>query len=163
MQGEPPGYQVMGNDYYGRNEQIILPDGTSCNATDVYGWYQITKEYYDRYKKPVMHTETNVFDANEAPVWLWKQWMNVLNMREEGVPVCGFTWYSLIDQVDWDTGLAQKNGTINECGLYDMNRNKRPVADAYKMLLQQFGQLTIVPHGEMLGLTDEPAILKVDV
>jgi hypothetical protein len=44
-----------------------------------------------------------------------------------------------------------------------MNRNKRPVADAYKMLLQQFGQLTIVPHGEMLGLTDEPAILKVDV
>ncbi len=163
MQGEPPGYQVMGNDYYGRNEQIILPDGSYCNATDVYGWYQITKEYYDRYKKPVMHTETNVFDANEAPVWLWKQWMNVLNMRKEGIPVCGFTWYSLIDQVDWDTGLAQKNGTINECGLYDMNRNKRPVADAYKMLLQQFGQLTIVPHGEMLGLTDEPAILKVDV
>ncbi|MFN2438870.1 MAG: family 1 glycosylhydrolase [Chitinophagaceae bacterium] len=163
MQGEPPGYQIMGNDYYGRNEQIILPDGSYCNATDVYGWYQITKEYYDRYKKPVMHTETNVFDANEAPVWLWKQWVNILNMRKQGVPVCGFTWYSLIDQVDWDTGLAQKNGTINECGLYDMNRNKRPVADAYKMLLQQFGQLTIVPHGEMLGLTDEPATLKVEI
>ncbi len=28
MQGEPPGYQVMGNDYYGRNEQIILPDSS---------------------------------------------------------------------------------------------------------------------------------------
>ncbi|MFN2439774.1 MAG: glycoside hydrolase family 1 protein, partial [Chitinophagaceae bacterium] len=33
MEGEPPGYQVMGNDYYGRNEQIILPDGSYCNAT----------------------------------------------------------------------------------------------------------------------------------
>ena len=55
-----------------------------------------------------MHTETNVFDANEAPVWLWKQWMNVLNMREEGVPVCGFNWYSLIDQVDWDTRTCSK-------------------------------------------------------
>lgn len=27
MKGEPPGHQVMGNDYYGRNERIMLPDG----------------------------------------------------------------------------------------------------------------------------------------
>ena len=54
MAGEPPGYQVMGNDYYGRNEHIVLPDGGLCQAEDVAGWYHITKQYYDRYKKPVM-------------------------------------------------------------------------------------------------------------
>lgn len=163
MAGEPPGYQVIGNDYYGRNELIRLSDGKMINASDVLGWYLITREYYDRYKKPVMHTETNTFEPMEAPTWLWKQWLNVLQMRKDGVPVLGFTWYSLIDQVDWDIALEQKKGTINECGLFDMNRKPHPVAEAYKMLLQEFGQITIVPYGEMLEITDRPATLKVEV
>src|SRR5919199_757865 len=78
MRGEPPGYQIMGNDYYGRNELILLPDGSVCAGEDVWGWYLITKAYYERYKKAVMHTETNTFDADDAPSWLWKQWMNIL-------------------------------------------------------------------------------------
>lgn len=163
MAGEPPGYQVMGNDYYGRNEHILKPDGTMCPAEDVWGWYQITKQYFRRYNKPVMHTETNVFDADAAPNWLWKQWINVLQMRDDGVPVLGFTWYSLIDQIDWDTGLTQKNDRVNACGLYDLNRKPRPVADAYRELLDEFGQITIVPHGEMFEVTDEAARLKVAV
>ncbi|MDJ0366453.1 hypothetical protein QMK33_14940 [Hymenobacter sp. H14-R3] len=77
MAGEPPGYQIMGNDYYGRNERMILPDSEVVTATDVLGWFNITHEYYLRYRKPVMRTETNVLDPNEAPVWLWKQWANV--------------------------------------------------------------------------------------
>ena len=90
MQGEPPGYQVMGNDYYGRNEKILLPDGSKIMAEDVMGWYQITREYYERYKKPVMHTETNTFDADVAPAWLWKQWINILRIRQDGIPRAGF-------------------------------------------------------------------------
>ena len=163
MKGEPPGYQVMGNDYYGRNEKIILPNGEIIIASDVLGWYQITKKYYNRYKKPVMHTETNVFDPAFAPVWLWKQWMNVLQMRDDGVPVLGFNWYSLIDQVDWDIELAEKKGNVNACGLYNLNRQPNPVAAAYKTLLKEFGQITIVPHGEMLEITERPARLKVEL
>ena len=74
MTGEPPGYQIMGNDYYGRNERIRLPDGSEMSGMDVLGWYHVTHEYYLRYRKPVMHTETNVFSAEDAPAWLWKQW-----------------------------------------------------------------------------------------
>ena len=163
MAGEPPGYQIMGNDYYGRNEKIVLPDGKILMAEDISGWYEITKEYYQRYHKPVMHTETNIFEAERGPLWLWKQWINVLRMRADGVPVLGFTWYSLIDQVDWDVELAQKRGTVNECGLYDLNRQPRPVAAAYRQLLEEFGQITIVPHGEMFEIGDRPAKLKVEV
>jgi beta-glucosidase/6-phospho-beta-glucosidase/beta-galactosidase len=163
MKGEPPGYQVMGNDYYGRNEKIIKPDNSIAIAEDVMGWYQITKTYYDRYKKPVMHTETNTFDAEQAPTWLWKQWINILRMRADGVPVLGFTWYSLIDQIDWDTGLAKKNNTVNACGLYDLNRKPRPVAAEYKMLLKEYGQITIFPHGELFEVTTRNARLKVEV
>ena len=163
MAGEPPGYQVMGNDYYGRNEKIMLPNGEICTSMDVLGWSTITHDYYQRYKKPVMHTETNVFDANEAPTWLWKQWVNILRLRKEGVPVLGFTWYSLIDQIDWETGLAEKKGTVNACGLFDLDRKPRAVAEAYKMLLQEYGQITIVPHGELFEVTNRPATLKVEV
>jgi beta-glucosidase/6-phospho-beta-glucosidase/beta-galactosidase len=163
MAGEPPGYQVLGNDYYGRNEHIILPDGSMCPAEDVMGWYQITKEYYDRYRKPVMHTETNMFDADGARSWLWKQWINVLRMRADGVPVLGFTWYSLTDQVDWDINLAEKRGQVNPSGLYDLQRRPRPVAAEFRRLLEEFGQITIVPHGEMFTITDRPARLKVEI
>jgi beta-glucosidase/6-phospho-beta-glucosidase/beta-galactosidase len=163
MAGEPPGHQVMGNDYYGRNERIVLPDGTIEQTEDVMGWYQITRRYYDRYRKPVMHTETNVLEADAAPRWLWKQWVNVLRMRADGVPVLGFTWYSLTDQIDWDVELAEKAGHVNACGLYDLNRKPRPVAAAYEALLREFGQITIVPHGEMFEVTDQPARLKVEV
>lgn len=163
MRGEPPGYQIMGNDYYGRNERILLPSGRTTAAEDVLGWYQITKAYYDRYRKPVMHTETNVFDADAAPNWLWKQWVNILRMRADGVPVLGFTWYSLIDQIDWDVELAEKFGRVNACGLFDLDRKPRPVADAYRELLEEFGQITIVPHGEMFAVTEQHARLKVEV
>ncbi len=163
MVGEPPGYQIMGNDYYGRNEQIILPNGSREAGEDVLGWYQITKEYYARYRKPVMHTETNHFDPEQAPLWLWKQWANVLQMRADGVPVLGFTWYSLTDQLDWDTQMAEQNGTVNACGLFDLERRPRAVEAAYRMLLNEFGQITTVPHGEMFELTSQPANLKVEV
>ncbi len=163
MAGEPPGYQVMGNDYYGKNEHILKPDGSMCTGEDVMGWHLITKEYYERYKKPVMHTETNHFDPAMASTWLWKQWINVLRMRADGVPVLGFTWYSLTDQLDWDSQLGKKLGHVNECGLYDLNRQPRPVAEAYRALLKEFGQITIVPHGEMFEVTSRPAMLKVEV
>jgi len=163
MAGEPPGYQIMGNDYYGRNEKMLLPNGDVCTSMDVLGWASITHDYYQRYKKPVMHTETNVFEADQAPTWLWKQWANILRIRQEGVPVLGFTWYSLIDQIDWETGLAEQKGTVNACGLFDLDRKPRAVADAYKMLLQEYGQITVVPHGELFEVTDRPATLKVEV
>ncbi len=163
MLGEPPGHQVMGNDYYGRNERILLPDGSRIIAEDVMGWYAITHEYYQRYRRPVMYTETNVENPDAAPAWLWKQWMNVLRMRRDGVPVLGFTWYSLTDQMDWDTEMAEKNDRVFACGLYDLDRKPRPVAAAFRALVQEFGQISIMPHAELFEVTDRPARLKVEV
>ena len=163
MAGEPPGYQIMGNDYYGRNERIIKPNGEWCSAEDVLGWYTMTKQYYERYRKPVFHTETNSFNAKEAECWLWKQWVNVTRIRQDGVPVVGFTWYSLLDQLDWDISLAEKRLAVNPCGLYDLDRKIRPVGEGYKMMIREFGQITMVPHGELFEISSQPASLKVDI
>ena len=37
--------------------------------------------------------------------WLWKEWNCMLRLRQDGVPIVGFTWYSLTDQIDWDVAL----------------------------------------------------------
>jgi hypothetical protein len=37
------------------------------------------------------------------------------------------------------------------------------LADAYKMLLKDYDQITIVPHGEMLEITTQPARLKMEI
>src|SRR5439155_9313073 len=87
---------------------------------------------------PVMHTETNLMDANEAPAWLRKEWANMFRLREDGVPIIGFTWYSLTDQVDWDTALREDNGNVNPLGLYDLNRKIRPVGEAYRKHVAQW-------------------------
>ncbi len=140
---------IMGNDFYRRNEQIVMPGGRIEPAGDVFGWYLITRQYYERYRRPVMHTETNNIGtgADEAPRWLWKQFLNMRLMHAEGIPVLGFTWYSLIDQIDWDVALADERNMVNPVGLYDLDRRPRPVAGAYRRIIQEFaGQLSAAQH-----------------
>jgi len=129
---------ILGVDYYEWNEKLINSKGFITNLGELFGWYVITKQYYDRYRLPMMHTETNTFNADAAPGWLWRQWHNIQLIRKERIPVVGFTWYSLLDQVDWDIALTAPNGNVNPCGLFDLNRDPRPVAQAYKSLIQMY-------------------------
>ena len=129
---------IMGNDYYVTNEHRVRADGSTAASGEVFGYDEITRQYHDRYMLPVMHTETNMVEGplgTEAVDWLWKQWANVLRVRNTGTPIVGFTWYSLTDQVDWDTALREKNGRVNPLGLFDLDRNIRAVGRAYKQLI----------------------------
>jgi hypothetical protein len=62
----------------------------------------------------------------------------VLRLRRDGVPILGFTWYSLLDQVDWDTALREENHRINPLGLFDLDRKIRKVGEAYRVLISQW-------------------------
>jgi beta-glucosidase/6-phospho-beta-glucosidase/beta-galactosidase len=141
MRHLPAGRQVLGLDYYGRNEHVITPSGRRIPCEDVLGWHMIARDYHARYRLPLMHTETNMLHAEHGPAWLWKQWINLLRMRADGIPVLGFTWYSLTDQIDWDIALAERRGTVNGCGLYDLARRPNPVAHEYRALLAEFGAM----------------------
>lgn len=129
---------IMGNDYYVTNEHRVCADGRTRASGEVFGYDEITRQYYDRYLLPVMHTETNMEQGpkgDEAVNWLWKEWANVLRIRNDGVPIVGFTWYSLTDQVDWDSALCEQNNRVNPLGLFDLDRKIRPVGEAYRQLI----------------------------
>ena len=132
---------IMGNDYYVTNEHRVAADGSTRSAGEVFGYNEITRQYFARYRLPIMHTETNLNEGasgDEAVEWLWKEWANVLRVRNDGVPIVGFTWYSLTDQVDWDTALREENGTVNPLGLYDLDRKPRKVGLAYRRLIEDW-------------------------
>ena len=135
---------ILGNDYYWTNEHRVAADGVSRASGEIFGYSEITRQYYRRYRLPVMHTETNIAEGangDEAVNWLWKEWANVLRVRNDGVPTVGFTWYSLTDQIDWDTGLREQNNRVHPVGLYDLNREIRPVGRSYKQLIADWREV----------------------
>ncbi len=141
---------VMGNDYNVTNEHVAYGDGSTTTSGEIFGYYVITKQYFDRYHLPVMHTETNLAEPG-AVVWLRKQWANIVRLKRDGVPVIGFTWYSLNDQVDWDSALRKDEGNVNALGLYDLNRALRPVGEDYRQLMNQWRE-TLRVESRSLGI-----------
>lgn len=129
---------IMGNDYYAVNEHMVKASGEIRNAGEIFGYYVITKQYYDRYHLPVMHTETNSLGVNDAEHWLMQEWQSLHRLKLDGVPIIGFTWYSLVDQVDWDSALRNYAGHVNEIGLCGLDRRLHPVGKAYRELIAKW-------------------------
>jgi beta-glucosidase len=145
---------IMGNDYYFPNEHSTPPGNEPMPSSgEIFGYYVITKQYYDRYQLPVMHTETNLADSEKAPQWLWKEWCNMKRLKHDGVPILGFTWYSLTDQVDWDSQLREDNGNVNPLGLYDLERKIRPVGRAYKELVKEWRDILPLQSYSLYAVT----------
>ncbi len=139
MQAGLSSRMIMGLDYYEWNEKLVNIKGEIDRLGELFGWYVITKQYYDRYRRPLFHSETNSQDALKGPGWLWRQWHNINLLLHDGIPVVGFTWYSLQDQVDWNIGLSVPIGNVNPVGLFDLNRDARDAAIAYGQILKMYG------------------------
>ncbi|MDQ3041505.1 MAG: family 1 glycosylhydrolase, partial [Acidobacteriota bacterium] len=137
---------ILGNDYYITNEHLLVSETERVASGDIFGYYVVTKDYYERYDLLAMNTETNI-TAPDAEMWMWKTWSNIQRLRRDRVPVCGMTWYSLIDQIDWDTALREDNGRVHPVGLFDLDRKIRPVGEAYRRLIKQWGFMPLLPEG----------------
>ena len=135
---EVPRRSILGVDYYEWNERLIDINGQALALGELFGWYVIADQYYRRYRRPMMHTETNKKDAAGAPRWLWRQWHNVQLLHQAGVPLVGFTWYSLTDQIDWSIAMSEPLGIVYPVGLFDLNREARTVGLAYKHLIDVY-------------------------
>lgn len=136
---------VMGTDYYVTNEHLLKPDGATVASGEFFGYYVIARQYFSRYGMPLMHTETNIWEAQGSVQWLWKEWNCMLRLRQDGVPIVGFTWYSLTDQMDWNTALRRDDHHVDSVGLFDLDRKVRKVGKHYKQLIKEWRE--ILPAG----------------
>ena len=121
---------IVGLDYYPGNERIVDRERESP-APERRGFAAVAREYQERYGLPIMLAETNTTD-DRAIGWFTELWNDTVRLVGDGVPMVGFCWYSLTDQVDWDTCLREPNGTVNPLGLVDLDRRRRALAGPYE-------------------------------
>jgi len=143
------GQRWLGLDYYPTCEHRVASTGRTTTTWKGHGFYSLAKEYYDRYRIPLFHCETNRV-SRLAVDWLHKQFNEVLALRASGIPVHGFTWYSLTDQIDWQHALRFERNDLHAVGLFDLDRKIRPVGIAYRDLIARHSATIDTPAGARL-------------
>ncbi len=156
---------IMGMDYYAGHEQTLAPDGSTKSIGPALGWGNIARQYFQRYRKPMMLTETNTGKPEDGPEWLWKTWHNLSLLRSEGIPVIGYTWFSLQNQVDWDIQLREIRGNEVGNGLFRLDRTPNPVAQAFSDLCSRYASDPLLPAFAMgqLPLASEELKNKMEM
>jgi len=132
------GQRWLGTDYYLTCEHRVAESGRLTTCRRGVGYRELAAQYYRRYGIPLFHCETNRV-SGQAVEWLDRQWSDVLALRKSGVPVRGFTWYSLTDQIDWQHALRVERNDLHPVGLYDLHRRPRPVARRYREIVTNWG------------------------
>jgi beta-glucosidase len=141
------GHRWLGLDYYPTCEHRVASTGRRSTCRNARGLRTLAAEYYARYRIPLFHAETNRVPRFAAE-WLASQWSDVLALRAEGIPVHGFTWYSLTDQIDWQHALREERNDLHPVGLYTLDRRIRPVGVAYRDLVaHRRAKLAAAPQG----------------
>ena len=126
----PTEVEVMGLNFYPQwsTKQLYLdPKGRLAyrNAEqDGAGFGALISDYYQRYRAPLMVTETSAFGAPEVRArWLGASLLEVKSLRGRGVPVHGYTWFPLFTMIDWRYrfGRGPVSDYYLELGLYQLD------------------------------------------
>jgi hypothetical protein len=121
----PAELDVIGLDHYPHSEHE-LSTGPRGELVDVprpldrqHGPAELCRQYFERLRRPLVFAETGAPGDDATKIaWLDRLVDQVRAVRAEGVPVIGITWWGLIDQVDWGTGLRRFRHEIDPTGLY---------------------------------------------
>ncbi len=137
------------NNYQGRIDHPVDPYGydnygyQGCPKT-LFGWnvtpdslYWSTKFFYERYGKPILITENGysgldwvaldgkVHDADRID-FVHRYLLGLKRAVEEGIPVLGYHYWSILDNFEWANGYDQRFGMIH----VDYRTLKRTVKDS---------------------------------
>ena len=141
------GQRWLGVDYYPTCEHRISSTGRCTTSHQPIGFRALAAQYHARYQIPLFHCETNRVHQH-AVAWLDEQWRDVVELRAAGVPVRGFTWYSLTDQIDWQHALREEHNDLHPVGLFDLDRRPRPVARRYREIIAAWAPTQSDPSGQ---------------
>jgi beta-glucosidase/6-phospho-beta-glucosidase/beta-galactosidase len=153
---------VLGLDYYPNSDWQLerVGDGVRQRRSESpAGIYGIASTYYGRYGIPMMLTETSIDGKPiNREIWLDKTIEDCRRLRGEGIPMLGYFWWPLIDQVDWDGALTHRVGKIHEVGLFNLRRQSSGTLERHATpLVKQFAEI-IASRNERVGELEEIVI-----
>ena len=93
-----------------------------------------------RYEKPVYIAEAGIADAEDKKRGSYIQDLVKYSHRalEDGVDLCGFMYWSLLDNYEWALGYEKRFGLV-EIDYKTLKRKIRPSAYVYKKICEQNG------------------------
>ncbi len=130
------------NVYFYTEIEFSLFKGFSSNLenklpeNDVKGWkihplsmYSLVKDVYNRYKKDIYITENGISLINDEKRGIYiKEYLEYLfKAIEEGIPVKGYFYWTLVDNFEWLNGYKAKFGLC-----YLDESNKRVIKNSGK-------------------------------
>lgn len=107
------------------------------------GFVHLIEDYYKRYNVPIMVTETSAKGAVDVRSrWLTASVAAIRQLREEGVPVLGYTWFPLFTMIDWRYRYGKRplDHYLLDLGLYTLGKERRweatPLVEQFRSYVQ---------------------------
>jgi hypothetical protein len=104
----PISLDVLGLNFYPQwstQHLYVDPKGRlayRAHEEDGVGFAGVINDYYQRYKAPVIITETSAFGSEELRArWLKSSVEAVKYLRSQRIPVLGYTWFPMFTMIDW--------------------------------------------------------------
>ncbi len=91
--------------------------------------------YWNKYKKPIIITESGVADSTDAlRQRAIVDYAKILHEAlQDGIDIRGYFWWSTWDNFEWNLGSAMRFG-LYECNNETKDRTKRPSAEVFRKL-----------------------------
>ena len=112
------------------------------------GFAELITHYHERYKAPIMITETSAVGSEELRLaWLKSSVSSIKTLRQGGIPVIGYTWFPLFTMIDWRYRFsnAPLGDFYLELGLYSLNREKTGRRWVETPLVSEFQKYVAAP------------------
>ena len=158
---------VIGLDYYSHTEtQLEAINGgvRQRQPEQPLGLYGCAKEYWNRYGIPLMVTETSIEDTQlQREMWMEQTVFDCKRLRDEGIPLIGYTWWPFFDNVDWDGALLHHIGKIHNVGLVNLKRQKDGSLKRVVSGLSEMYSGLIKDGEKAVGLLGEIAAPALDI
>ena len=144
FRSEPARIDVIGLDYYSHCELEWCRNGRIFPNRTPEGLIPTALEYAERYRKPLMLSETNIRGyVSDRISWLkfmTEQCEEIERITSKmDLPFEGFCWYPFIDSTDWCSLVKEAKGCIDPQGIFwlddqTLSRNPSELSDLFTAL-----------------------------
>lgn len=141
---------IVGLNYYHNNQWFFPSNDYMCwkSRDAARGWrslHNLTIEVYNRYKRPIVISETSHF-GEERPLWMDYIGQEIYNILDDGLPLAGVCIYPILDRPDWDFPERWHHSGVWD--IYDTNSLERvlhgPTFDAVSRAQTKIEEVLLV-------------------
>jgi hypothetical protein len=154
----------MGLNFYPQwssRELYLNSHGRLANRAadrDGRGFAELIAGYWQRYRMPIVITETSARGSDAVrSAWLQRSLATIKELRGQGVPVVGYTWFPMLTMIDWRYRFGRRpvEEYRLELGLYRLRDGGSPSRWEGTTLVEEWRE-SIAPGSAGPLRTQEP-------